>query len=219
MKFDIIESLGAEFGQQLASMFSTVRTVLVEVVSVDAGSSTAEVSIYENTATFPVPCSLFGTEEYGLTVLPTVGTTALITYIDGDLNRPVFVRISEIDKIEFRRSSTNFSLSVDPEDSAKDRIDLQVGNSTASIQSDLIELNGGELKGLVVVGMLTDRLNQLLDEINKIQRAIAGHSHTYIDSVGSAATPTPKTTTATKYSTVSLTEVENSDYENDKITQ
>lgn len=219
MKFDVIESLGAEFGQQLAGLFSTVRAVLVEVVSVDAESSIAEVSIYENTATFPVPCSLFGTEEYGLVVLPTVGTTALVTFIDGDLNRPIFVKISEIDRVEFRRSSTNFSLSVDPEDSTKDKIDVRVGNSTVSIRSDIIELNGGGLKGLVVVGMLTDRLNRLLDEINKIQRAIASHSHTYIDSVGSAATPTPKTTTATKYSTVSLTEVEDSDYENDKITQ
>lgn len=100
-----------------------------------------------------------------------------------------------------------------------DDINLTAGASTIHMVDDVIEMNGGGLNGLVIVGKLTERLNKLQSEIDQIQANIASHSHTYIDSVGQAATPVPKDTTATTYTNVALTNVTDDDYVNKKITQ
>lgn len=212
VSYDPAEEAGGAFGAFLAQMFYTVRTVLVTVKSVDEANGVAQVYLFEEDKTFPVPLSLYGTEEYGMVHVPTEGSAALITFIDGDINRPVFVGISEIDKWAFKRNETAITFTTDP-----DEVNVTVGNSKVRITPDLIEMNEGSLDGLVIVGKLTERLNRLQQQIEAIQSAIASHSHLVATS-GSATQQVGNTTTTT-YAKVNVDSFYNSDYENEKIKQ
>lgn len=212
VSYDPAEEAGEDFGTFLAQMFYTVRTVLVTVKSVDEANGVAQVYLFEEDKTFPVPLSLYGTEEYGMVHVPTEGSAALITFIDGDINRPVFVGISEIDKWAFKRNETTITFTTDP-----DEVNVTVGNSKVRITPDLIEMNEGSLDGLVIVGKLTERLNRLQQQIEAIQSAIASHSHLVATS-GSATQHVGNTTTTT-YAKVNVDSFDNSDYENEKIKQ
>ena len=212
VSYDPAEEAGGAFGAFLAQMFSTVRTVLATVKEVDEANGVAQVYLFEEDKTFPVPLSLYGTEEYGMVHVPTEGSAALITFIDGDINRPVFVGISEIDKWAFKRNETAITFTTDP-----DEVNVTVGNSKVRITPDLIELNEGSLDGLVIVGKLTERLNRLQQQIEAIQSAIALHSHLVATS-GSATQQVGNTTTTT-YAKVNVDSFDNSDYENEKIKQ
>lgn len=212
VSYDPAEEAGGAFGAFLAQMFYTVRTVLVTVKSVDEANGVAQVYLFEEDKTFPVPLSLYGTEEYGMVHVPTEGSAALITFIDGDINRPVFVGISEIDKWAFKRNETAITFTTDP-----DEVNVTVGNSKVRITPDLIEMNEGSLDGLVIVGKLTERLNRLQQQIEAIQSAIASHSHLVATS-GSATQQVGNTTTTT-YARVNVDSFDNSDYENEKIKQ
>lgn len=212
VSYDPAEEAGGAFGAFLAQMFYTVRTVLVTVKSVDEANGVAQVYLFEEDKTFPVPLSLYGTEEYGMVHVPTEGSAALITFIDGDINRPVFVGISEIDKWTFKRNETAITFTTDP-----DEVNVTVGNSKVRITPDLIEMNEGSLDGLVIVGKLTERLNRLQQQIEAIQSAIASHSHLVATS-GSATQQVGNTTTTT-YAKVNVDSFDNSDYENEKIKQ
>lgn len=212
VSYDPAEEAGGAFGAFLAQMFYTVRTVLVTVKSVDEANGVAQVYLFEEDKTFPVPLSLYGTEEYGMVHVPTEGSAALITFIDGDINRPVFVGISEIDKWAFKRNETAITFTTDP-----DEVNVTVGNSKIRITPDLIEMNGGSLDGLVIIGKLTERLNRLQQQIEAIQSAIASHSHLVATS-GSATQQVGNTTTTT-YAKVNVDSFDNSDYENEKIKQ
>lgn len=212
VSYDPAEEAGGAFGAFLAQMFYTVRTVLVTVKSVDEANGVAQVYLFEEDKTFPVPLSLYGTEEYGMVHVPTEGSAALITFIDGDINRPVFVGSSEIDKWAFKRNETAITFTTDP-----DEVNVTVGNSKVRITPDLIEMNEGSLDGLVIVGKLTERLNRLQQQIEAIQSAIASHSHLVATS-GSATKQVGNTTTTT-YAKVNVDSFDNSDYENEKIKQ
>lgn len=212
VSYDPAEEAGGAFGAFLAQMFYTVRTVLVTVKEVDTANGVAQVYLFEEDKTFPVPLSLYGTEEYGMVHVPTEGSAALITFIDGDINRPVFVGISEIDKWAFKRNETAITFTTDP-----DEVNVTVGNSKVRITPDLIEMNEGSLGGLVIVGKLTERLNRLQQQIEAIQSAIASHSHLVATS-GSATQQVGNTTTTT-YAKVNVDSFDNSDYENEKIKQ
>lgn len=212
VSYDPAEEAGGAFGAFLAQMFYTVRTVLVTVKSVDEANGVAQVYLFEEDKTFPVPLSLYGTEGYGMVHVPTEGSAALITFIDGDINRPIFVGISEIDKWAFKRNETAITFTTDP-----DEVNVTVGNSKVRITPDLIEMNGGSLDGLVIVGKLTERLNRLQQQIEAIQSAIASHSHLVATS-GSATQQVGNTTTTT-YAKVNVDSFDNSDYENEKIKQ
>lgn len=212
VSYDPAEEAGGAFGAFLAQMFYTVRTVLVTIKSVDEANGVAQVYLFEEDKTFPVPLSLYGTEEYGMVHVPTEGSAALITFIDGDINRPVFVGISEIDKWAFKRNETAITFTTDP-----DEVNVTVGNSKVRITPDLIEMNEGSLDGLVIVGKLTERLNRLQQQIEAIQSAIASHSHLVATS-GSATQQVGNTTTTT-YAKVNVDSFDNSDYENEKIKQ
>lgn len=212
VSYDPAEEAGGAFGAFLAQMFYTVRTVLVTVKSVDEANGVAQVYLFEEDKTFPVPLSLYGTEEYGMVHVPTEGSAALITFIDGDINRPVFVGISEIDKWAFKRNETAITFTTDP-----DEVNVTVGNSKVRITPDLIEMNGGSLDGLVIIGKLTERLNRLQQQIEAIQSAIASHSH--LVATSGSATQQVGNTTTTIYAKVNVDSFDNSDYENEKIKQ
>lgn len=212
---DNIERTGEEFGDQLADAILRMSVHAMTVASVD--DDFAFCYIYEGDEPIPVSLAFLGTENATLKVTPTVGSTVAVAFLSGNDITPVLIGVEQVDKVSFTRSKTSVNVSVDPEDDTKDVASISVGDSSVRMTQDLIEMNGGELGGLVVVGSLTERLNKLQTEIDKIQSAIASHTHTVATS-GSATSQTGSTT-STSYSRVALTSVKDDDYVNKKITQ
>lgn len=77
------------------------------------------------------------------------------------------------------------------------------------INADEITLNKGTNEGLVTISKLTEKLNQLVNEITALKNELSAHTHT--DSMGSSTTPpiTPIETTFSQF--------DKSDYEDTKI--
>lgn len=68
---------------------------------------------------------------------------------------------------------------------------------------DKIVINGGKNDGLINICELTDKLNNLVDEVNALKDKFNGHTHTGTGYAGAALTinaPTSKASAATKFS-------------------
>lgn len=207
----IAEAAGEEFGSELARMLRRFVLKTVTVESVDEENNVANVTIFEGDTPIQVPLSLFNIGTSNVTIVPTVGSVAVIANPNGDDNNPQFLWFESVDKVSFKRGSISATLQVDPDDESKDSISLSLGESSIDVTSDLIQFNGGSLGGMVAIGKLTDRLNKLQSEINAVQSKIASHTHT----CGAQGT----TTTATFYTKVDISTFSNDDYVNEKITQ
>lgn len=97
----------------------------------------------------------------------------------------------------------------------KEQLDLKTGESTLKMNNDIIEFNGGGLKGLVELDNLTSKLNGFVNTFN---------SHTHNVPAGSflvgatAGVPSPAPVPVTSPMQTAQNFVA-SDYENEKITQ
>lgn len=224
---DLFTRIGEEFGSQVAGVISTVRTF--SVVVADTDDKFAYVYLFEETDDLlSVPLTFMDVPGGMIKIYPSVGSSASVTFINGDENEPLFTGFSQIDKIEIKRGKTVLTWDIVPPErdengdeipgtDTQDKLNLVIGNSTLNIDTDLFEFNGGSNKGMVITPKLTQRLNKMQNEINQIQNAIASHSHT-VATTGSASAQTGNTT-GTIYTRVNLTNVQDSDYENPKITQ
>lgn len=177
-----LQRIGEEFATSLATIIgkNTLRSVTVEKVDDDV------ITASRADATFIVRPALFGQKDKFLAVYPKVGSTAVISYVNGDSSTPYIVACTEVD-----------------------RVAIKIGEATINVSEDTITFNGGDNGGMVLVNELTDKLNQLRQQIDAIQTAIANHTH---------ATPAGKTT-GTVYTRVNVSSFDASDYENDKIKQ
>ena len=205
----IAEAAGEEFGSELARMLRRFVLKTVTVESIDEENNVANVTIFEGDTPIQVPLSLFNIGTSNVTIVPTVGSVAVIANPNGDDNNPQFLWFESVDKVSFKRGSVSATLQVDPDDESKDSISLSLGESSIDVTSDLIQFNGGSLGGMVVLGKLTERLNKLKSEIETIQNNILTHTHT---------TPSGPTT-GTTYVKATISSFSDDDYVNKKITQ
>lgn len=179
-----LKQIGEQFGAQLTSVIDSAMLHSVEVGRVD--ETYAEVYEFEGDAPIHVPLLALNAGTAMLKVLPKEGSTALILYANGRVEKPIFVGFTEVDEVN-----------------------VSVGESSVKITDGLIEFNGGENKGMVLVEKLTERLNKLQGEIEQIQTAIMAHTH-----------PTPSGTSGTPtYTKATVSHFDASEYTNDKITQ
>lgn len=182
-----LKRIGEQFGEFLAERFNQSLSHAVTVRKVD--DDYAEVEEFDGDAPIRVPLMCLNAGSAVLKVKPKQYSTAIILYTEGDVNRPVFVGFTEVEEIT-----------------------IVVGESSVKITDGLIEFNGGENKGMVLVEKLTERLNKLQGEIEQIQTAIATHTHTYSPATaGTTATPA--------YARVTVSRFDASEYANNKITQ
>lgn len=91
---------------------------------------------------------------------------------------------------------------------------LKTANMSADFNADDIIFNGGDLNGLVIIDDLTDRLNIIEKDINKL-KDIFSKSWVPSPQDGGAALKTA----AASWAGATLTETKRSDYENTKIKQ
>lgn len=79
---------------------------------------------------------------------------------------------------------------------------------------DKVEFNGGKKDGLININDLTNKLNNLVDEVNSLKAKFNTHTHT-VTTTAPAGEWITKTTTSTASD---ATKFNKSDYEDDKIT-
>ena len=85
------------------------------------------------------------------------------------------------------------------------------------MNNDIIEFNGGGLKGLVELDNLTSKLNTFVQSFNSFVSTYNTHSHP-VSTAGSATAQTGSTTGIVGSAQTAQT-FNASDYENEKITQ
>lgn len=205
----IAEAAGEEFGSELARMLRRFVLKTVTIESVDEENNVANVTIFEGDTPIQVPLSLFNIGTSNVTIVPTVGSVAVIANPNGDDNNPQFLWFESVDKVSFKRGSVSATLQVDPDDESKDSISLSLGESSIDVTSDLIRFNGGSLGALVAISKLTERLNKLKSELDTLQNNIATHTH-----------PAPGGTTATPtFIKAKISSFSDDDYANEKIKQ
>ena len=205
----IAEAAGEEFGSELARMLRRFVLKTVTIESVDEENNVANVTIFEGDTPIQVSLSLFNIGTSNVTIVPTVGSVAVIANPNGDDNNPQFLWFESVDKVSFKRGSISATLQVDPDDESKDSISLSLGESSIDVTSDLIQFNGGSLGALVAISRLTERLNKLKSELDTLQNNIATHTH-----------PAPGGTTATPtFIKAKISSFSDDDYANEKIKQ
>lgn len=205
----IAEAAGEEFGSELARMLRRFVLKTVTIESVDEENNVANVTIFEGDAPIQVPLSLFNIGTSNVTIVPTVGSVAVIANPNGDDNNPQFLWFESVDKVSFKRGSVSATLQVDPDDESKGSISLSLGESSIDVTSDLIQFNGGSLGALVAISRLTERLNKLKSELDTLQNNIATHTH-----------PAPGGTTSTPtFIKAKISSFSDDDYANEKIKQ
>lgn len=183
-----LKQIGEQFGVQLTEVIGNAMLHSVEVGKVE--ETYAEVYEFEGDAPIRVPLLALNAGAAMLKVLPKEGSTALILYANGRIEKPIFIGFTEVDEIN-----------------------VSVGESTVKVTDGLIEFNGGENKGMVLVESITDRLNKIEDDINSLKTAMT--SWTPVPQDGGAAL---KGATAS-WASQRLVNTQVSDIENDKITQ
>lgn len=216
-----------DFASSIAGHVRTATLKSVTVQSVD--DEYAYVSVFDDDTPTAVPLTITGLPQGMARRVPNVGSACIVGFIDGNENSPFLVACNEVDTFTLKRGKTELKWVVTPlgrddngdavEGETDDEITLTLDTASVRIAKDIIEFNGGTLGDLVVIQKLTDRLNKLQGEIDRIQSAISSHTHVYIDSKGQGATPVSSVTNPASYSKVTLTNVQNSDYNNEKITQ
>ena len=133
-------------------------------------------------------------EQDQLLLTPKQGSKVLVADLSGgDLRDLCVIQFSEIETI-----------------------DLTVGKTKLHIEDDKIEMNDGNLGGLIKIQDLTDKLNDLTQTVNSLINSYNAHTH-IVSTTGTAVkqegTAAPTTSTATTAQTFNK-----SDYEDTKIT-
>jgi len=153
-----IQSMAGTFGQDV------VKIVVGKVESVDEDASTCDVLIYGTDESLIIPdVNLQVGVCDGLQILPVVGSDILL--ITSTYNKPYIIGYSDVDKYY-----------------------LQIGDSQMTINNDgTMQFNDGSYEGLVKVQELTDKLNNLENDINDLKTILQSVLTTPVNEPGNGA--------------------------------
>lgn len=206
-----LKKIGEQFGEQIARLISAnaAHTVTIN----DVNDDFASVSVFDGDTPSQVPLRLLNVGSAVLKVVPTVGSTAVVTNINGTSETMMFLAYLSIDKIEFVRGTCKVSLSIDEKNSNNDAISVEIGKTSMLLTGDTITFNGGNKDGIPVSRSVAARLNNIESDINTLKSLLS--SWITIPSDGGASL---KVLLGTWY-TNSLQKTSIRDIENDKIKQ
>lgn len=169
----VLAKIGEAFGDRIGDLVARCVVKSVTVTDVDEDENIALVTIYDGDEPMRVPLQMLNAGDAVLKVIPTVGSTAAIIGLDGNIGRAMFVSYTSIDTVQFTRSKTQVRVAFDPEDDSKDEVNVTVGDSAMRITADEIAFNGGENNGLVLAESLCSRLNAIEDDINSLKQVFS----------------------------------------------
>lgn len=134
-KDDIYTRMGGEFGAVIARSLSPMRVRTVTIQSIDVENNNAMTVVFEDDEPMPVPMTLLNIPEGMFRVTPTVGSLALVGTSNSDENAPFFISYSQVDKMEMFRKNSTVTVVTDPEDEAKDSIEVTIGASRVYVNA------------------------------------------------------------------------------------
>ncbi|MCD8177984.1 MAG: hypothetical protein LUE98_11390 [Tannerellaceae bacterium] len=175
---------------------------LMEVVSVEGDLCRAKMESFEIPGIRLAP--IINGSENGVLVTPSKGSIILVADVsNGELRDLVAIAYTEIDSIRVHKGDTTIYAD-------NQSVSVEVGESRIDITDGLIEMNGGENKGLIKIEELTTQLKNLADVVNNFISSFNSHVHP----VTAISSPTGITATPVTDSV----SIDQSKYENPKIT-
>lgn len=207
----VLTRIGQQFGEKIAALVSANAAYAVTVERVD--DTFAYVTTFGGDTATSVSLRVLNVENSMLKVIPSVGSVAVVTNINGNKETGMFLAFSSVDKIEFVSGSIKVSSSVDPDNADNDTVTVSIGESSIQVTRDEIVFNGGNNKGLVLADKLVNRLNYIENSINSLKRVFS--SWVVAPSDGGAALKA----LATAWASDTLSTTKANDFTNDKIKQ
>lgn len=174
------------FRRKQAPMLVTVG----KVSNIDEDEQTCDISIDEDLTLSNCRLNaIIDNYDNRLLIVPKNNSMVAFIAIGGKLTEPLIVSYSEIEKVL-----------------------LTIGESDIIIKDGKIEMNGGDLGGLINIEDLVSHMNTIEDDINNLKNIMSGWSPVAQD--GGAALKGAITTWAGQ----SITKTKKSDFEDTKIT-
>ncbi|MCD8041446.1 MAG: hypothetical protein LUH10_00120 [Tannerellaceae bacterium] len=182
---------------------------LMEVVSVEGDLCRAKMESFEIPGIRLSP--IINGSENGVLITPSEGSIILVADIsNGELRDLVAIAYTEIDSIRVHKGDTTIYAD-------NQSVSVEVGESRIDVTDGLIEMNGGENKGLVKIDELTEKLNDLTDTVNELINSYNGHTHETTATLGLNG-PAEIFSILPDDQIDEANEFTSSDYENPKIT-
>lgn len=194
--------------QQLSSAGKEIYCKICTVDAVDEDARTVDCSPLDESAPL-VGVNLQANQNAGTGVvgIPAVGSYVVVGFLSP--SAAVVILTEKIDRYLVDIGDAHARITAG-------QIDIAVKDSTVKVDSGGIVMNGGELGGLVKIGELTDKLNELIDAFNAHTHEImpGGVAVTGSATAQANAAPVSVPAIAAKQRHISV-----KDYENPKIKQ
>lgn len=192
--------------RQLAKPDGETIALVCTVDAVDKTARTIDCSpINEGAPLLGVNLQANQGADFGLCLFPEIGSFVVVGFIaDGAAGAVLLTE--KIESAEIVIGDTSAVMDADG-------VRIDVGDISAHLDKDSVTFNGGDLGGLVKVEDLTNRLNIIENDINKLKTAFS--SWVVAPQDGGAAL---KAAAASWFGS-QLTPTKRSDYENKKVTQ
>lgn len=158
-----------------------------KVMAVDETNFTIEVEVDDSLTIADVRLKATIEDDNGMVVIPAINSYVTIAQLDGG-----------VDFCLLRASTITKAL-------------LKIGNTTYAIDKDKVVFNGGNNKGLVIVGKAVERYNKIEKDLNTLKQIIT--AWTPVPSDGGAALKTALSSWVAQ----TLGETTANDIENDKV--
>lgn len=192
--------------RQLAKPDGETIALVCTVDAVDKTARTIDCSpINEGAPLLGVNLQANQGADFGLCLFPEIGSFVVVGFIaDGAAGAVLLTE--KIESAEIVIGDTSAVMDADG-------VRIDVGDISAHLDKDAVTFNGGDLGGLVKVEDLTNRLNIIENDINKLKTAFS--SWVVAPQDGGAALKAA----AGSWFGSQLTPTKRSDYENKKVTQ
>lgn len=175
-KFSNIDEAAKQVGQGFARLFRESQPtyiVIGQVVTVDEDAKTIEAIVDDDKLFSDIQLDVVPNGGNSLYLVPALDSIVMLGFIEGFPEEPFLLKTTKIDKVLiYNENAEESSIVID-----NAMIQVTRGSSIwniedgkVSMQSDLIEMNGGENGGLL-------KIRQLLENINKNVSIFNSHKH------------------------------------------
>lgn len=205
--------IGEEFGARINDG-GRVAMVIATVSAVDEENRTFDAVVDNDRFFSGMNLDIFPNGGNSIFFIPEVDSLVVLGFIEGFSEVPILLKTTKLSKIIISNVAGTEEQSESIISFDKDIIEIIRGTSNWKIEknkisftSDAIEMDGGENGGLVLIKELTDSINNFVSQVGNMCTTFNTHTH---GAQGAAPPASPMQ---------APTSLNQSDYENTKITQ
>lgn len=194
----------AQGGRHPYSIICTVDTVdketrTVDCTPLDEGAPLLGVNLQANQES-----------NFGIVAYPRVGSYVVVGFV-AEGNAGIVLLTDDIEAVEIVVSDSTSRVEINEE-----KVRIDVGEETsAELTKDGIVLNGGDLGGLVKIGMLEDNLSQIKTYVETLAKAVSSG----FNAVGAAMSANGPAGAAAFEGAMTGTLIDYKEMENEKVKQ